>query len=80
MEGDSGASFRGVPDRRLGRTRLLDLSSTFAETGINIPSAPWCTRWSKDRFVEDTQSLKAAITRLSNIGSVFDAYRVTPTG
>jgi len=37
----------------------------------------------KNRFVVevgDTQSLKAAITRLRNIESVFDAYRVTPTG
>jgi hypothetical protein len=30
--------------------------------------------------VGDTQSLKTCITRLRNIDSVFDAYRVTPTG
>jgi GTP pyrophosphokinase len=37
----------------------------------------------KNRFVlevGDTQSLKTCITRLRNIESVFDAYRVTPTG
>jgi GTP diphosphokinase / guanosine-3',5'-bis(diphosphate) 3'-diphosphatase len=36
----------------------------------------------KNRFVVevgDTQSLKTAITRIRNIESVFDAYRVTPT-
>jgi GTP pyrophosphokinase len=37
----------------------------------------------KNRFVVevgDTQGLKTCITRLRNIESVFDAYRVTPTG
>ena len=36
----------------------------------------------KNRFVVevgDTQSLKTCITRLRNIESVFDAYRITPT-
>ena len=35
----------------------------------------------KNRFVvevADTHTLKSAITRLRNIESVFDAYRVTP--
>ena len=35
----------------------------------------------KNRFVvevADTHTLKGAITRLRNIDSVFDAYRVTP--
>ena len=35
----------------------------------------------KNRFVvevADTHTLKSAITRLRNIDSVFDAYRVTP--
>jgi GTP pyrophosphokinase len=35
----------------------------------------------KNRFVvelADNHSLKAAITRVRNIESVFDAYRVTP--
>jgi hypothetical protein len=30
--------------------------------------------------VPDTRALKATITRLRNIESVFDAYRVTPGG
>ena len=37
----------------------------------------------KNRFVVevgDTHTLKATITRLRNIDSVFDAYRITPTG
>ncbi len=68
------------------RTRLLeDLSRTFAETGINIIEAR-CTvvhPMVKNRFVVevgDTQALKMCIQRLRNIDSVFDAYRVTPTG
>ena len=68
------------------RTRLLeDLSRTFAETGINILEAR-CTvvhPMVKNRFVVevgDTQALRTCIQRLRNIESVFDAYRVTPTG
>ena len=68
------------------RTRLLeDLSRCFAETGINILEAR-CTvvhPMVKNRFVVevgDTQALKMCIQRLRNIESVFDAYRVTPTG
>ena len=41
------------------------------------------TRWSQNWFVVevgDLQVLKAAISRLRNIDSVFDAYRVTPGG
>jgi hypothetical protein len=30
--------------------------------------------------VGDTHALKTCITRIRNIDSVFDAYRVTPTG
>ena len=60
-------------------------SRAFAETGINILEAR-CTvvhPMVKNRFVVevgDTQSLKTCITRIRNIESVFDAYRVTPTG
>jgi guanosine-3',5'-bis(diphosphate) 3'-pyrophosphohydrolase len=68
------------------RTRLLeDLSRTFAEVGINILEAR-CTvshPMVKNRFVvevADTGSLKTCITRLRNVDSVFDAYRVTPGG
>ncbi|MDQ3587154.1 MAG: bifunctional (p)ppGpp synthetase/guanosine-3',5'-bis(diphosphate) 3'-pyrophosphohydrolase [Actinomycetota bacterium] len=68
------------------RHRLLeDLSRTFAETGINILEAR-CTTvhpMVKNRFVVevgDTAALKSCIHRLRNIESVFDAYRVTPSG
>ncbi|MFL5826535.1 MAG: RelA/SpoT AH/RIS domain-containing protein, partial [Thermoleophilaceae bacterium] len=68
------------------RTRLLeDLSRTFAESGINIVEAR-CTvvpPMVKNRFVVevgDTQALKACVSRLRNIDSVFDAYRITPQG
>jgi GTP diphosphokinase / guanosine-3',5'-bis(diphosphate) 3'-diphosphatase len=86
-EGDTSAPFRvELQIDGWDRTRLLeDLSRTFAETGINILEAR-CTvvhPMVKNRFVVevgDTQSLKTCITRLRNIESVFDAYRVTPTG
>ena len=66
------------------RHRLLeDLSRTFAEAGINIVEARCIVSHPmvQNRFVVevgDTQVLKATITRLRNIDSVFDAYRVTP--
>jgi guanosine-3',5'-bis(diphosphate) 3'-pyrophosphohydrolase len=86
-EGDSASSFRvELEVDAWDRTRLLeDLSRTFAETGINILEAR-CTvvhPMVKNRFVVevgDTQALKMCIQRLRNIESVFDAYRVTPTG
>jgi len=37
----------------------------------------------KNRFVVevgDTATLKSCVQRLRNVDSVFDAYRVTPTG
>ncbi len=86
-EGGGGTSFRvELEVDGWDRTRLLeDLSRTFAETGVNILEAR-CTTVDpmvKNRFVVevgDLQSLKACIGRLRNIESVFDAYRVTPTG
>jgi guanosine-3',5'-bis(diphosphate) 3'-pyrophosphohydrolase len=88
-DGEEGASssFRvEVEIDGWDRHRLLeDLSRTFAETGINILEAR-CTTvhpMVKNRFVVevgDTAALKACIHRLRNIDSVFDAYRVTPTG
>jgi GTP diphosphokinase / guanosine-3',5'-bis(diphosphate) 3'-diphosphatase len=68
------------------RTRLLeDLSRTFSEAGINILGASCMTRrpMVKNRFVVevgDTEQLKQCISRLRNVESVFDAYRITPTG
>ncbi|HET7052560.1 MAG TPA: bifunctional (p)ppGpp synthetase/guanosine-3',5'-bis(diphosphate) 3'-pyrophosphohydrolase [Solirubrobacterales bacterium] len=67
------------------RTRLLeDLSRTFAEAGINILGASCMTKHPmvKNRFVievGDTEQLKQCISRLRNVESVFDAYRITPT-
>ena len=67
------------------RHRMLeDLSRTFAEAGVNIIEAR-CTvvdPMVRNRFVvevAEAQSLKTVITRLRQIESVFDAYRVTPT-
>jgi len=87
-DGDGGgAAFRAeIEVDGWDRTRLLeDLSRTFAETGINILEAR-CTTVEpmvKNRFVVevgDVSALKTCIQRLRNIESVFDAYRVTPTG
>jgi GTP pyrophosphokinase len=68
------------------RPRLLeDLSRAFSESGVNILEAR-CTvdhPMVKDRFVlevGDVKALKACVQRVRNIESVFDAYRVTPTG
>src|SRR5437667_6692494 len=68
------------------RTRLLeDLSRTVAETGVNIIEA-FCTTkhpMVKNRFVVevgDGDQLRQCIGRLRHVDSVFDAYRVTPTG
>jgi GTP pyrophosphokinase len=86
-EGESvGSSFRAeIEIDGWDRHRLLeDLSRCFSETGVNIIEAR-CTTvhpMVKNRFVVevgDTQALKMCISRLRNIDSVFDAYRVTPT-
>ncbi|MEZ5078267.1 MAG: bifunctional (p)ppGpp synthetase/guanosine-3',5'-bis(diphosphate) 3'-pyrophosphohydrolase [Solirubrobacterales bacterium] len=67
------------------RTRLLeDLSRAFSEAGINIIGASCSTNHPmvKNRFVVevgDTEQLKQCVSRLRNVESVFDAYRVTPT-
>ncbi len=84
-EGENETSFRvELQVDAWDRTRLLeDLSRTFAEAGINILEAR-CTvshPMVKNRFVvevADTGTLKNCVTRLRNIDSVFDAYRVTP--
>ncbi len=68
------------------RHRLLeDLSRVFSESGANILEARCLSMppMVKNRFVvevADTHTLKGAITRMRNIDSVFDAYRVTPGG
>ncbi len=86
-EGEGATSFRvELQVDAWDRPRLLeDLSRALAESGVNILEAR-CTvdhPMVKDRFVievGDTASLKACVQRVRNIESVFDAYRVTPTG
>ena len=84
-DGDNEASYRvELQVDAWDRTRLLeDLSRTFAEAGVNILEANCSTKHPmvKNRFVVevgDTEQLKACVTRLRNIDSVFDAYRLTP--
>jgi len=85
-EGDNESSYRvELQIDAYDRTRLLeDLSRTFSEAGINILGASCMTRHPmvKNRFVVevgDTEQLKQCISRLRNVESVFDAYRITPT-
>jgi GTP pyrophosphokinase len=84
-DGDNEAGYRvELQVDAWDRHRLLeDLSRTFAEAGINILEATCTTKHPmvKNRFVVevgDTDQLKGAISRLRNLDSVFDAYRVTP--
>ena len=84
-EGENEASFRvELQIDAYDRTRLLeDLSRTFSEAGINIIGAACTTNHPmvKNKFVievGDTEQLKHCISRLRNVESVFDAYRITP--
>jgi GTP diphosphokinase / guanosine-3',5'-bis(diphosphate) 3'-diphosphatase len=84
-EGENEASYRvELQIDAYDRTRLLeDLSRTFSEAGINIVGASCTTNHPmvKNRFVievGDTEHLKHCISRLRNVESVFDAYRITP--
>jgi GTP pyrophosphokinase len=86
-DGDNATSYRvELQVDAWDRTRLLeDLSRTFAETGVNIIEAFCSTKHPmvKNRFVVevgDGDQLRQCIGRLRNVDSVFDAYRVTPTG
>ena len=86
-EGENESSYRvELQIDAYDRTRLLeDLSRTFSEAGINILGASCMTKHPmvKNRFVVevgDTEQLKQCISRLRNVESVFDAYRITPTG
>jgi guanosine-3',5'-bis(diphosphate) 3'-pyrophosphohydrolase len=85
-EGDNESSYRvELQIDAYDRTRLLeDLSRTFSEAGINIIGASCTTNHPmvKNKFVVevgDTEQLKQCISRLRNVESVFDAYRITPT-
>ena len=84
-DGENEASYRvEIQIEAYDRTCLLeDLSRTFSEAGINIVGASCMTRHPmvRNRFVVevgDTEQLKQCITRLRNVESVFDAYRITP--
>ncbi len=84
-EGENEASYRvELQIDAYDRTRLLeDLSRTFSEAGINIIGAACTTNHPmvKNKFVVevgDTEQLKSCISRLRNVESVFDAYRITP--
>ncbi len=84
-EGDQSAAFIvEIQIDAWDRHRLLeDLSRAFSESGADIMEARCLSMppMVKNRFVvevADTHALKGAITRLRNIDSVFDAYRVTP--
>ncbi|MFN8217945.1 MAG: bifunctional (p)ppGpp synthetase/guanosine-3',5'-bis(diphosphate) 3'-pyrophosphohydrolase [Solirubrobacterales bacterium] len=84
-EGENEASYKvELQIDAYDRTRLLeDLSRTFSEAGINIIGATCTTNppMVKNRFVVevgDTEQLKHCVSRLRNIDSVFDAYRITP--
>ncbi len=86
-DGDNETSYRvELQVDAWDRTRLLeDLSRSFAEAGVNILEATCTVKHPmvKNRFVVevgDTQQLKQCVSRLRHIDSVFDAYRVTPTG
>jgi GTP pyrophosphokinase len=67
------------------RPRLLeDVARTFAEHGANIVSYGGVVedQLAKNWYtaeVGDVKGLRALLTSLRNIDSVFDAYRVTPT-
>jgi GTP pyrophosphokinase len=86
-EGENETSFRvELQVDGWDRHRMLeDLSRCFSETGINILEAR-CTvndPMVRNRFVvdvPDAATLKSVVARLRQIESVFDAYRVTPTG
>jgi GTP diphosphokinase / guanosine-3',5'-bis(diphosphate) 3'-diphosphatase len=84
-EGENESSYRvELQIDAYDRTRLLeDLSRTFSEAGINILGASCMTKHPmvKNRFVVevgDTEQIKQCISRLRNVESVFDAYRITP--
>jgi GTP pyrophosphokinase len=86
-EGENESSYRvELQIDAYDRTRLLeDLSRTFSEAGINIVEARCMTRppMVKNSFVievGDPEQVKQCVSRLRNVESVFDAYRITPTG
>jgi GTP pyrophosphokinase len=85
-EGGNLAAYRAeVEVQAYDRARLLeDISRTMSEAGANIISARLTTNppMVKNRFVievVDAHQLKQTVSRLRQVESVFDAFRVTPT-
>ncbi|MBI5309830.1 MAG: bifunctional (p)ppGpp synthetase/guanosine-3',5'-bis(diphosphate) 3'-pyrophosphohydrolase [Actinobacteria bacterium] len=86
-EGSNVSSFRAELEvSAWDRPRLLeDLSRAFSEAGVNIIEARVVTDppMARNRFVVevgDAGTLKTCISRVRQVESVFDAYRVTPGG
>jgi GTP pyrophosphokinase len=86
-DGENESSYRvEIQIDAYDRSRLLeDLSRTFSEAGINIIGATCTTDHPmvRNRFVVevgDAEQLKQCVSRLRNVESVFDVYRLTPTG
>ncbi|HTO25392.1 MAG TPA: ACT domain-containing protein, partial [Gaiellaceae bacterium] len=85
-DGGTSQSFRvQIAVDSWDRPRLLeDVARTFAEHGANIVGNGGTVEDQMARNwyvveVGDTKSLRALLTSLRNIESVFDAYRVTPS-
>jgi GTP pyrophosphokinase len=85
-DGENESSYRvEIQIDAYDRSSLLeDLSRTFSEAGINIVGATCTTHHPmvKNRFVVevgDAEQLKHCVSRLRNVESVFDVYRITPT-
>ena len=79
----SASSSRWTAGTATGCSRTCPGPSPRPASTSSRRAARSCTRWSRTASSSrwgDTQSLKTAITRIRNIESVFDAYRVTPTG
>jgi GTP pyrophosphokinase len=85
-DGDANTSFRvTLAVDAWDRTRLLeDVGRTFAEHGCNVVEYGGHTTEGMARNwyaieVSDVKTLRAVLSGLRQIESVFDAYRVTPT-
>ncbi len=84
--GDASQSFRvEVAVDSWDRARLLeDVGRTFAEHGCNVVEygGHVADQMARNWYVievADVKTLKAVLSGLRQIESVFDAYRVTPT-
>jgi GTP pyrophosphokinase len=85
-DGGASQSFRvQIAVDSWDRPRLLeDVARTFAEHGANIVSYGGAVedQLAKNWYVAelgDTKQLRALLTALRSIDTVFDAYRVTPS-